>query len=83
MCDKRDRAITRVFRRHLHFILMFPGSLQKIKTCSKEGGFWRKVLQTKLLSRLSQNVCRLPFSPVLLRKVTVNNLIGAIIIAKR
>ena len=49
MCDKRDRAITCVFRRHLHFTLMFSGSLQKIKTCSKEGGFWRKVFTNKII----------------------------------
>ena len=45
--------------------------------------FVGRFLQTKLLSRLSQNVCRLPFSPVLLGKFTVNYLIGAIIITKR
>ena len=29
MCDKRDRAITYVFRRDLHLTLMFSGLLQK------------------------------------------------------
>ena len=29
VCDKRDRAITYVFRRDLHLTLMFSGLLQK------------------------------------------------------
>ena len=35
--------------------------------------FCEKLFQTKLLSRLSHKVCRLLFSPVLLRKFTNND----------
>ena len=37
------------------------------KICLKESEVWRKVIHTKLLSRLSHKVCRLLPSPVLLR----------------
>ena len=42
------------------------------KICLKKGEVWRKkVISTKLLSRLSQKVCRLLFSSVLLRKLPI------------
>ena len=61
----------------------FPVVYKKLRPVQRIVDFGGRFLQTKLLSRLSQNVCRLPFSPVLLRKFAVNYLIGAIIITKR
>ena len=68
VCDKLDRAITCMLCRDLHLALMFSCFYKKI--CLKESEVWRKVISTKLLSRLSHKVCRLLSSPVLLRKFT-------------
>ena len=61
LCYKSDRAITYVFCRDLHLTFMFSGLLQNDLF---------QVFQTKLLSHLSNKVCRLLSSPVLLRKFT-------------
>ena len=69
MSDKRDRAITCQFCHDLHSPLLFSGLLQK--DLFKKGEVWWKVTSTKLLSRLSQKVCRLLFSSILLRKLPI------------
>ena len=46
---------------------MFSGLVQKDL---KESEVWRKVILSKIMSLLSHKVCRLPSSPVLLRKFT-------------
>ena len=69
LCYKSDRAITYVFCRDLHLIFMFSGLLQK-RSVSRKVKFGEKLFQTKLLSHLSNKVCRLLSSPVLLRKFT-------------
>ena len=51
---------------HLRLIFSFFFFFYK-KICLKESEVWRKVIQTKLLSRLSHKVCRLLPSPVQLR----------------
>ena len=63
LCYKSDRAITYVFCRDLHLTFMFSGLLQNDLF---------QVFQTKLLSHLSNKVCRLLSCPVLLRKFTNN-----------
>ena len=60
LCYKSDRAITYVFCHDLHLTFMFSGLLQNDPF---------QVFQTKL-SHLSNKVCRLLSSPVLLRKFT-------------
>ena len=50
MCDKRDRAITCVFCRDLHFTLTLFGLLQK--DLKKEGEFWRKGFSNKIIVTL-------------------------------
>ena len=67
MRDKRDRAITCVFRRDLYLTLMFSGLCKKI--CYVK--FGEKLFQTKLLSRLSHKVCCLDSSPVLFTNIEV------------
>ena len=69
LCYKSDRAITYGFCRDLHLIFMFSGLLQK-RSVSRKVKFGEKLFQTKLLSHLSNKVCRLLSSPVLLRKFT-------------
>ena len=69
VCEKRYRVITYEFCSDLHSPLIFSGLLQK--DLFKKGEVWRKVISTKLLSRLSQKVCRLLFSSVLLRKLRI------------
>ena len=47
VCDNRDRAVTCVFCRDLHFTQCFPFFYKR--TCSKEGGVWRKVFTNKII----------------------------------
>ena len=54
-----------IFSYHQYFLVFYK------KICLKKGEVWRKVISTKLLSRLSQKVCRLLFSSVLLRKLPI------------
>ena len=48
--DKRERAITCVFRRDLYSTLMFSGLCKKI--CLKENEVWRKVISNKIIVTL-------------------------------
>ena len=50
MRDKRDRAITYVFRHDLHLTPMFSGLYKKI--CIKESEVWRKVISNKIIVTL-------------------------------
>ena len=50
MRDKRDRAITCVFRHDLHLTPMFSGLYKKI--CLKESEVWRKVISNKIIVTL-------------------------------
>ena len=70
MCDKCDRAITCVFCHDLLLTSVFSGPLQK-DLFKRKVKFGEKLLQTKLLSRLSHKGCRRLSSPVLLRKFTI------------
>ena len=58
-----------MFCRDLHLALMFSG-LQQKDLFKGKWSVLKKFFKTKLLSRLSQKVRRLPSSPVLLRKFT-------------
>ena len=64
--------------RDLHLTLMFSGLYKEI--CLREREVWRKLFQTKLLSRLSHKVCRLLSSPVLLHKFTVIIIIIVVVV---
>ena len=64
MRDKRDRAITCVFRDDLRLKPMCSGLYKKI--CLKESEDWRKVISSKFFCQ----ACLLS-SPVLLRKFTI------------
>ena len=59
LCYRSDRAITYVFCRDLHLTFMFSGLLQNDLF---------QVFQTKLLSHLSNKVCRLVSSLILPKK---------------
>ena len=50
MRDKRDRAITYVFRHDLHLTSMFSDLYKKI--CSKESEVWRKVISNETIVTL-------------------------------
>ena len=65
LCDKRDTAsFVVIFTQHLCFLVFTKRYVQmKVK-------FGEKLFQTKWLSRLAHEVCRLRSSPVLLRKFT-------------
>ena len=73
MCDKRDRATTCEFYRDIIFLILIFQFISYFlvlykKICLKKVKFGGTLFQRKLLSRLSQKVCRLLSSPVLLRK---------------
>ena len=50
MRDKRDRAITCVFRHDFYLTPMFSGLYKKI--CLKESEVWRKVISNKIIVTL-------------------------------
>ena len=72
MCDKRDRAITWEFCGGLPLTLMFSGLVQN-DLFQGRCSLAKRFFETKLLSRLSHNVCCLLSSPVLLRELTTIN----------